>query len=88
MASADRDRDDGLLTLVCVTCGQETTYAAAAPDHPVCERCGSTVFRTYFTPAPDDAVAAHYLETTRREIDFGTESPDVTPGDVQDLNNP
>ncbi len=88
MASAEDDRTEGLLTQVCLTCGNEYTYADAVPEHLVCGRCGGTVFRSYFSPSPGDTVAEDQLESTRREIEWGGGSTDVAPDDIADLNNP
>lgn len=79
----------GVLTLVCVTCGREYFFAQATPpDDLVCDRCGSTVFRNYFTPTTPDEATLSQLEETSRSIALDEESPDTAGGDVRDLNNP
>lgn len=80
---------EGLLTLVCLTCGNEKYVdSPAAPPVSLCERCGGTVFRSFFTPTePDDAIISQ-LEATARSVAFDEESPGTSPDEVQDLNNP
>ena len=79
---------EGLLTLVCITCGNEKTYADQAPARLVCEKCGSTVFRNFFTPTTADEATIAHLEETARSIAYDEESPDTTPDEVRDVNNP
>ncbi len=79
---------EGLLTLVCLTCGNEKFYADQVPDDPKCEVCGGTTFRNFFTPtAPDEATLSH-LEETSRNVALDEGSPDTSESDVRDLNNP
>lgn len=76
----------GIVTLVCLTCGNEKDYDKAVPDAVTCEKCGGTVFRTFATPTePDDATIAT-LEEQARSISYGDSSPDTEPGDVRDLD--
>jgi hypothetical protein len=76
----------GIVTLVCLTCGNEKDYDKAVPDAVTCEKCGGTVFRTFATPTePDDATIAA-LEEQARSISYGDPSPDTQPGDVRDLD--
>jgi hypothetical protein len=76
----------GLVTLVCLTCGNEKFFDKAVPNAVSCEKCGGTVFRTFATPTePDDATIAT-LEEQARSIGYGDASPDTGPGDVRDLD--
>lgn len=76
----------GLVTLVCITCGREQFHSRSVPQSTVCDNCGGTVFRTYDTPTePDDASLAS-LEEQARSISYGDASPDTTPGEVRDLD--
>src|SRR5258706_15689233 len=78
----------GIITLVCITCGNEKFYDKAVPNAVTCEKCGGTVFRNFATPTePDDAAIAS-LEEQARSISYGDSSPDTTPGDVRDLDPP
>lgn len=80
------DGPNGLVTLVCLTCGNELFFDQAVPDAVTCEKCGGTVFRTFATPTePDDASIAS-LEEQARSISYGDSSPDTTPSDVRDLD--
>jgi hypothetical protein len=84
---ADRSGPHGIVTLVCLTCGQEQFYERAVPDAPKCDKCGATVFRQFATPTePDDAAIAQ-LEEQSRSIAYGDPSPDTTPSDVRDLDS-
>jgi hypothetical protein len=76
----------GLVTLVCLTCGNEKFFDQAVPFSLTCERCGGTVFRNFATPTePDDASIAQ-LEEQARSISYGDASPDTSAGDVRDLD--
>ena len=76
----------GLITLVCITCGNEKFYDNSVPQSTTCDKCGSTVFRTFATPTePDDANIAS-LEEQARSIAYGDPSPDGTLGDAQDFD--
>jgi hypothetical protein len=79
---------EGLLTLVCVTCGKEKFFDDNPPPHLVCDRCGGTVFRNFFTPTTADEATISGLEETSRSIALDEESPDISADDVRDLNNP
>jgi hypothetical protein len=83
---ADRNEPSGLITLVCITCGREQFHSHSVPQSTVCDKCGSTVFRTFATPTePDDASIAS-LEEQARSLSYGDPSPDSTRGDVRDLD--
>jgi ribosomal protein S27E len=79
---------EGVLTLVCLTCGNEKTYADRPPAQIVCEMCGSTVFRNFFTPTEADEATIAQLEETARSIALDDDSPGTSPDDVRDVNNP
>lgn len=83
---ADRSGPRGILTLVCLTCGQEQFYERAVPDAPKCDKCGGTVFREFATPTEPDEAAIAQLEEQSRSISYGDPSPDTTLGDVRDLD--
>ena len=84
MASQNGAR--GFVTLVCMTCGNEKFYDNSVPQSTTCDKCGSTVFRTFDTPTePDDATIAT-LEAQARSIAYGDASPDTMPGEVRDLD--
>jgi ribosomal protein S27E len=83
---ADSRGPSGIVTLVCLTCGNEKFYDDAVPASVTCETCGGTVFRTFATPTePDDATIAQ-LEDQARSLSYGDSSPDTTSGDLRDLD--
>ena len=83
---ADDTGPRGLVTLVCITCGNEKFYDDVVPDAVKCNKCGGTVFRSFATPTePDDASIAQ-LEEQARSISYGDSSPETTAGDLRDLD--
>ena len=55
---------DGVLVQVCVECGKQYFYDDAEPPaEQKCERCGNTVFRSFFD-APEDPAT----EVTRSDL--------------------
>jgi hypothetical protein len=78
---------EGMLTLICITCGNEMFFASKPPANEPCSRCGSTVFRSFFTPTVRDEATESMLEYTTRSISLDGGS-DSTAGDVRDLNSP
>lgn len=79
---------EGMLTLVCITCGNEKFYTTEAPKEEPCSRCGGTVFRSFFTPTVSDEATESMLEDTARSISLETGSADSPMGDLRHLNNP
>lgn len=75
----------GLITLICLTCGNEHFYDHSVPVSVKCEKCSGTVFRQYATPTePDDAFAQ--MEEQTRSIALDDDAPDTAPDDVRDLD--
>jgi predicted nucleic-acid-binding Zn-ribbon protein len=83
---ADQQESEGLVTLVCITCGNEKFFETAVPNHVKCDKCGGTVFRTFETPTRADDATIAALEEQARSISYGDSSPDTMPGDVRDLD--
>jgi ribosomal protein S27E len=83
---ADQSGPRGLLTLVCLTCGNEKFYDQSVPAAVTCERCGGTVFRNFATPTEPDEASIAQLEDQARSISYGDSSPDTTPSDLRDLD--
>jgi DNA-directed RNA polymerase subunit RPC12/RpoP len=77
---------EGVLTLVCFKCGREYHFDSTPPDDLTCEKCGGTVFRSFFSPDPSDAAARDFIDSTARDLDPDQPSTDTMPGDVLDLN--
>ena len=85
--------DDGMgetesvLTLVCLTCGQEYYFTSEQPPAGLsCEKCGSTVFREFFASERMGEAAQDFDDTTARDLDPDDAEGEALPGDVLDLN--
>jgi DNA-directed RNA polymerase subunit RPC12/RpoP len=82
------DADEGVLTLVCLTCGKEYFFADYDPPEGMsCERCGSNVFRNFFSPTDGDDAAQDFQDSTARNLDPDDAEGETMPGDVMDLNS-
>lgn len=78
---------EGVLTLVCLTCGTEYHFSDARPPAGMsCEKCGSTVFRDFFSPQENDEAARDFTDSTDRDLDADDAEGESLPGDVLDLN--
>ena len=78
----------GVLVQVCLECGKEYMFADRAPRGDlVCERCGNTVFRSFFSVSEYDEVEADFQAATERELTPDADESDVTRTDILDLNN-
>ena len=84
---ADQTGPRGIVTLVCLTCGNEKFYDDVVPRSVRCERCSGTVFRTFATPTEPDEASIAQLEEQARSIAYGDSSPDTSPGDLRDLDS-
>ena len=78
----------GVITMVCITCGNEKFFDDAVPASLVCDKCGSSVFREFATPTEPDEATLSQLEETARSIALDEESPETSPDELKDLNNP
>lgn len=87
MAENDPVRE-GILVLVCVECGKEYMYESEdAPEDKVCDKCGNTVFRSFYTGTDEDEVDDDYRTATERAVTPEDGATDVTRGDVRDLGS-
>ena len=89
--SGERDTGDGaaegVLTLVCLKCGQEYYFEDSDPPEKMsCEKCGNGVFREFFSPTDGNDAAQDFEDTTGRDLDPDDAEGDTLPGDVLDLN--
>lgn len=78
----------GLVTMVCLTCGNEMYFDRTVPSSLKCDRCGNTVFRSFATPTEPDEAAISELEEQARSQSFGDSSPATAPDELRDLDNP
>lgn len=78
----------GLVTMVCLTCGNEKFFDGAVPSSLKCDKCGSTVFRQFATPTEPDEASLSQLEEQARSMSYGDSSPQTTADDLRDLDNP
>jgi DNA-directed RNA polymerase subunit RPC12/RpoP len=78
----------GILVQVCIECGKEYFQddGAPAPDRK-CEKCGNTVFRSFYASAQPDDAATDFADSTDRDTLTDDGATDVTRGDLHDLNN-
>jgi hypothetical protein len=77
----------GLITLVCLTCGNEHFYEHTLPPSSVkCEKCGGIVFRQFATPTEPDEASVAQLEEQARSIALDDDSPQTALDDVRDLD--
>jgi DNA-directed RNA polymerase subunit RPC12/RpoP len=76
-----------VLTLVCLTCGNEHFYDESVPPSVRCEKCGGIVFRQYTTPTEPDEASIAQLEAQERNIALDDVSPRTAPDDVRDLDS-
>jgi predicted nucleic-acid-binding Zn-ribbon protein len=86
MAGGTSGPGEGVLTLVCLKCGKEYFFTDQTPPGGMtCEKCGSSVFREFFSAEGDEATEDFRDETER---DLRTDDPegDTLPGDLIDLN--
>ena len=78
--------ENGVMTLVCLTCGKEQYFTKEVPASVTCAQCGGTVFRSYATPTEPDEAAIDALESQARSMAYGDSSPETTRDDVRDLD--
>ena len=84
---ADQSGPHGIVTLVCLTCGNEKSYDEVVPNAVKCDKCGGTVFRSFATPTEPDEASIAQLEEQARSISYGDSSPDTSADDVRDLES-
>jgi ribosomal protein S27AE len=78
---------EGMLTLVCFKCGKEYFFADGNPPEDMsCEKCGNTVFRSFFSADPSDDSVRDFMDSTARDLDPDDAEGDSLPGDLIDLN--
>lgn len=79
--------DDGVLTVVCVKCGTEYYYGDEQPPEDLtCEKCGNTVFRSFFSHETEDEVETDFRDSTERDLHPDDPEGATMPGDLLDLD--
>jgi hypothetical protein len=86
--ASDANTPRGILTLICLTCGNRKDYDDVPPTRVKCEKCGNTVFRNYFSPTEPDEATIEQLEESRRSVALDDVSPQTAPEDIRELNSP
>ena len=85
---AKRDSEPGgIVSMICITCGNEKSFDRQVPTALTCEKCGGTVFREFDTPTVPDEATIDALDSQARSRAFGDPSPDTGPDEILDLDN-
>ena len=77
----------GIVTMVCITCGNERSFSRQVPATLTCDKCGGTVFREYDTPTVPDEATLDQLDAQARSRSYGDPSPGTAPDEIVDLDN-
>lgn len=78
----------GVLVQVCLECGKEYMFEAQQPPEDLtCDKCGNSVFRSFFANTRSDDVVDDFNESTERDVSTTDSATEVTRGDLHDLNN-
>lgn len=86
--SDESGSEGGVLTRVCLTCGKEYFFSEYEPPAGMlCERCGGSIFRSFFTAGGGDEAARDFEDSTARDLDPDDAEGDALPGDVIDLDS-
>jgi hypothetical protein len=85
---AEDERAGGVLVQVCLECGKEYMFEdQAPPDKLACEKCGNTVFRSFFAETRPNEAADDFRDATERDTLTTDPATDVTRGDLHDLGS-
>lgn len=77
-----------ILVHICIECGKEHFHDGhRAPHDEKCDKCGNTVFRSFYASANPDEASADFTDSTARDTNTDDGATDITPGDLHDLNN-
>lgn len=78
--------ESGILVEICVECGREYTFEDdPPPDDLKCEKCGGTVFRSFWESYERSDAGRDFDETTGRDMNPDDPEGDTTSGDLVDL---
>lgn len=85
---AERDQTGSVLVQVCLECGKEYMFAEQqAPEELTCDKCGNSVFRSFYAKTTADEAADDFRDSTERDVLTTDPATDVTRGDLHDLGN-
>ena len=84
MASTNRG-PRGIVSMICIACGNEKHFDRQVPDALNCDKCGQTVWRQFATPTEPDEATIDQLEAQARSMSYGDPSPDTSPEELKDL---
>ncbi len=85
---ADESGAERVLVQVCVECGKEYTFDADPPPEDLtCEKCGNSVFRSFYDTSDPDDVDEDYRDSTERDLSPDDPAGDATEGDLRDLEH-
>jgi predicted nucleic acid-binding Zn-ribbon protein len=86
--ASQREPGEGVLIQVCLECGREYMFEdSPPPERLTCEKCGSTVFRSFYASTSEDEAEADFRDATERDLAPDDAETDATEADVLDLNN-
>ena len=77
----------GIVTMVCITCGNERSFSRQVPTALKCDRCGGTVWREFDTPTEPDEATLDALDSQARSRAYGDPSPGTPADEIADLDN-
>ncbi len=84
----DQQQNRTVLVQVCIECGKEYMFEEQEPPKDQkCDKCGNSVFRSFYADTQPDEVARDYAESTERDTATDDPATDITRGDLHDLNN-
>lgn len=83
---ASNNGPQGLLTLVCITCGNEKHFVRRPPASVECDKCKGRVFRNFFTPVEKDDATISQLEQTARSLAYDDDTSDISEDELRDLD--
>jgi hypothetical protein len=75
----------GIVSLVCIACGNEKHFDQQVPNALACDKCGQTVWRQFATPTEPDEATIDQLDVQARSMAYGDPSPGTTVEEVKDL---
>lgn len=87
MTESDSDGPGGIVTMICITCGNERSFDRELPGAITCDKCGGTVFRRFDTPTVADEATIDQLDQQARSRSYGDPSPGTTADEIEELDD-